>query len=663
MNNVGSGDTVVVYPGIYREYVIIPHDNIKLLAQGEVVITGADPWEEWSEVNGNVYKAEIPKEFFGPTVDREYFNPFAEQWMALGIGLTNYFTCGCVYLNEAELEQRWSTSEVASTSNTWYAEVDDATGATTITVNFGRPISEVDNIEINNRMQGITGKWGKSNVVVSGFKVIRACGPKTVDFWQSFAVGMYGAISVYGGYQWTISNNELYQCRGVAIDYGNGSHGTEILNGLSKDGEPAKYGYHKIFGNYIHDCATNGIFAYRGAYTEIYNNRLVNCNSLNTRLLSEAYIKDVNGGWGINIHDNYIYSDQNFRLAIMGDWILGGADAIWLDSECDGAIVRNNVIIDNGTGLTEIDLETCNGPILVANNICKGVGINMENSSHCYLVNNLFFDNDVEFNWNFPAGGGPSRLPGKATAATEGWDGYARAMKGKRPGTLDTVGPTATSRFETYIRFNRFEGNIVFGKGLKATAGVEPTAEEFSVPAYGGWTMVDRASWAHDTDFSGGYASFHPELAGQGAQWTGIVAWAHNGIGPSVGYAYYTYGNSVDYNAYYGGAAKISNQPSTERIDDGHSIVGTGSCSISASKDSCFLTLTVDDGITETATPRMTGEYMGKALNYAQQGVDYYSPDVADDYFGKSRGSGSTTVPGPFADLKSGANSYTLWPR
>lgn len=107
---------------------------------------------------------------------------------------------------------------------------------------------------------------------------------------------------------------------GVAIDFGCGSAKQEIKYG----GEPKLYGYHIIRNNHVHDNGTNGIMAYRGAYTEISWNKLVNNNTLNTGLLSEAYIKNVSGGWGINIHDNYLYSDQ--------DW---STFPLWLDSECD----------------------------------------------------------------------------------------------------------------------------------------------------------------------------------------------------------------------------------------------------------------------------------------------------------------------------------------
>jgi hypothetical protein len=659
----GSDDTVDVYPGVYREYVIIPHGDVTLRAQSGVTITGADPWTEWTAESGNVYRAVVPKEFFGTNILEEYFNPFAVKWGAKGFNYPagHIFTCGNVYINNTELTQKWSEGDVSSTANSWIATVDEATGETTIKANFAglNPTNPANSVEINNRMQGITAKWNSGNITIDGFTVIRQCGPKTIDFWMSSAKGMYGAISTHGGHHWIIRNCELFQNRGVAIEFGNGSHGTEILNGVPKLGEPKLYGYHKIYNNYVHHNGTNGMMAYRGPYTEIYYNRLVNNNSLDNGLMSEAYIKDVSNGWGINIHDNYFYSDQTLSIP---------TKPIWLDSECDGSIVRNNVIIDkNGMGFSDLDFETNAGWMLVANNIFYNVGLGMKTASHSYLVNNLFINESG-------VSGNSSIVWPSVTMAmmgSEGYDGYVRAMKLKKPGTLDYLGQTPTSRFETVNLFSRLEGNIFYGKGPEVAKGhiqvsnppfgrddpvQECTTAEYE--ANPGYTEVD---WTPGTepDFSGGTwnVAEHPE----GTGWTGIIAW--NAIKGTVGTSVQYYGNKVDYNVYYQGAAKIGTL-SSERVDDEHSKVSAGgTCSISANDSSCTLFLNVDDSINTVATPMMTKDYLGKATAYAQEGVDFYPPSVDKDFHGKSRGSGGTTVPGPFADLKPGGNSYTLWPR
>jgi hypothetical protein len=674
LNAASPGDTVTVYPGFYREYVIIPHDNITLKAGGEVVICGSDPVppEYWEPHSGTTYKATVPKEFFGDAISdfnhkgSNYFNPFAERWMSRG-GITpsgKYYTCGNVYIGDTELKQQWSTTSVESNSYTWYAEVDGTdpnTGThsqmpdtTTIYANFGGadPRNSASRVEINNRMQGITAAWGKKYITIDGFTVIRCCGPKTIDFWKTNAKGMYGAISVYGGYKWEIKNCELYQNRGVAIDFGNGSHDTEIMNGACGVAEePPLYGYHYIHHNYIHDNAVNAAFAYRGPYTEIAYNRMINNNTLEAGLLSDAYIKDVNGGWGCKVHHNYILSDRPTSSAMR---------AIWPDSECDFWEITNNVIIDlTGTGLSSLTDECNHGYMLYANNIF--MGINYEhgagNQGHAYLVNNLFLNSGSgaagtgwSWGWNDNS---PSARPG-TNGGSEGNDGWQRAMKLKIPGTLTTLSPNGSAKFrlECLNRYNRLEGNIFYDSGVNIS-GSANEKELSTIISRMGFTGVDYNS----NNLQDGSPS----------------AWQYV-WGLPIGQAVLSYGNSVDYNVYYKNARKVARQLNQfDRTDDLHSIVAApntdanpkstfGTYSISANENGCTLTLVVDESINQVNAPMMTGQYMGKVTAYAALGVDLYAPDIDKDYFGKSRGSGSTTIPGPFADLKSGFNTYTLWP-
>jgi hypothetical protein len=661
MNASSPGDTIAVAPGVYRELVIIPHDNIKLVAQGEVIITGADPvaGDQWIP-DGSIYKAVIPKDFFDDSISdidhhlpgKTYYNPFKQWWSNRGgiVPMGKFYSCGNVYINTSELAQKWAKTDVEGTAYTWYAEVDSVTEETTIWANFGsmNPTQSINVVEINNRMQGITGEWGKKNVVVDGFTVMRTANPKCNGLWGSKCKGTYGAIATYGGYKWEIKNCKLTQNRGVCIDYGNGSGATEIFNGAcGEGGEPELYGYHKIHDNYIYNNGNVPIFAYRGAYTEIYNNRLVNNNTLQAGLLSDAYIKDVNGGWGIKVHHNYIYSDQQQQYGMM---------PFWPDSECDGCEFTNNVVIDlTGTGLTNFTDECNNGWLLYANNIIVGVNYtNMGNSSQAYWVNNLFINSGSgavgtgwSWGWNNSASFG-----GRTDSFAEGWDGYVRCNKLKKPGTLETLTATGNSTFrlECYNRYNRLEGNIFFDSGVNySTSASEPALAEAKL----GFTGVTYTGAP-----AGGNAVVAP---GEGQDGLIPFDWAS---GPEIGTQTRVYGNSVDYNVYYRGAQKAAGQINPDRIDDGHSIVSPdGSYSIYADTERCSISIKVTDAINTLGAPMMTSAYMGKSYPYASLGVDFYAPSVDKDYFGKSRGSGATTIPGPFVDLKADKfNFYTLWP-
>lgn len=653
-NAVKPGQTILVHEGTYHEEVILPRGGtsdskritLKAAPGEEVVISASEPVTGWqpTETKG-VYTLTLAKDFFSENAEGEYFNPFNTWWMSKG-GATsgskgNYYSCGCVYLNDTALLQEWNVADVNATANTWIAEVNEETGDTTLTVNFGAVDPNGSGVvtEVNNRMQCVTAKWNQGYITIDGITAIRGCGPKTIDFWMTTAEAMYGAIATNGGHHWIIENCELTQNRGVAIDFGNGSAKQELKYG----GEPDLYGYHIIRYCNVHDNGTNGMMAYRGPYTEIYGCTLSNNNTLNTGLLSEAYIKDVSGGWGINIHDNYFYTDLD-----------GAARPIWLDCECEGSIIANNVICDANNGFTYMDLECNAGWILVANNVLVSTGWGQVLESHSYLVNNLFLMNGQTSNttWNSNSS---TAMPG-----AEGYDGYSRAMRVAEPGTLNMLGKEETSRFETYNRFNKFLGNIMFDQGPVAAKSrneviMAATSEEFNNVFTEVYLNPDPAS---NPDYSGGCWK-DPAM---NEKYDGILAWIPVEGDNTLKTGTMLYGNECDYNVYYGGAQKIDAQYSTEYKADEHSIVvDGGSYSFTATPDSFELVLNVDDSVSAVNAPLMTGEYLGKSTLHEKYGIDFYAPDVDTDFFGNARDA-QNTVAGPFADLEAGTNTYVLWP-
>lgn len=656
VNAAMPGDTVVVHEGTYREEVVLPRggssENKRITLSAaygeEVIVTGAEIVTGWepTDVDG-VYTLKLAKDFFSENAEGVYFNPFNVWWMAKG-GATsgsmgNYYSCGCVYLNGTELLQRWAIGDVHTTANTWFATVDEQTGETTLTVNFGAGDPNAENAitEVNNRMQCITAKWNQGYITIDGITVMHGCGPKTIDFWMTTAEAMYGAIATNGGHHWIIENCTATGNRGVAIDFGNGSGKQELKYG----GEPELYGYHIIRDCNVSYNGTNGMMAYRGAYTEIYGCTLANNNTLNTGLLSEAYIKDVSGGWGIKIHDNYFFTDQD-----------AAARPIWLDCECDGSEITNNIICDAKNGFTYVDLECNAGWILVANNILVSTGWGQVLQSHSYLVNNLFLMNGQTSNttWNSNSS---TAMPG-----AEGYDGYSRAMRITEPGTLNFIGQEETSRFETYNRFNKLMNNIFFDQGVKAATSrgggevMAPNEADFN----GVYTEVYlNPDPAANKDYSGGCWK-DPAM---NDKYKGILAWIPVEGDDSLKTATMLYGNECDYNVYYGGAQSINKQYSNEYVADEHSIVvDGGDYTFIASPERFELILTVDDSVSSINAPAMTGKLLGAATLFEQEGYEFYAPDVDTDFFGNDRDEIDTVV-GPFADLEAGTNTYVCWPQ
>jgi hypothetical protein len=645
VNVAKPGDTIVVFGGTYREEVILPRggidDNHRITvkaANGEkVIVTGSDIVDasEWSRFNDKgVYVLVKDAKYFGK------FNPFNELWKSKGSSYSNFFSCGSVYINDTVMSQVWSLEDLNTKDYSWYAMVDKKSGDTTIYANFADedPTNTANNVEINKRKQCITAAWNQGYITVEGLTIMHGCGPKTIDFWQTVAKPMSGAIATNGGYNWIIENCEVTECRGVAIDYGNGSRMLEIENG----GEPELYGHHIIRNCNVHDNSTNGMMAYRGAYTEIYGCTLSNNNTLNTGLLSEAYIKDVSGGWGINIHNNYFYSSQTWSVY-----------PIWLDSECDGSRVSSNVFYCNGDGqgFTYIDYEVNSGYQLCDNNIFVGVGWHVMSASNTYFVNNLFL--------NTPDASEKRLWPGLGKwgfVGSEGWDGYQRAMRIVEPGTLNVISTTnnITSRFETYCRNNKMLNNIFFDNGPSGTVKESEVAEKDYNGVYAEVVLSDKDNV--NPDYSGGSWS-HPEVGKLPIAWNEVYS-------GTVGTGTIMWGNECDYNVYYGGAKKIDNQYAAARgyVADANSIeTDFGKYQVVATADSFKLILTVDDKCNSINAPAITSKYLGNTGIYDYLGLDFYAPDVNTDFFGSVRNEENTVI-GPFADLKEGTTTYTLWP-
>jgi hypothetical protein len=641
------GDTALVYGGVYRESVLIAKGGsgessrvtIKSAPGQRVVITGSDlvQGREWTATGDGVYQLAKANSYFGD------FNPFAVRWQSKGGNHTDFFSCGCVYMNDKVLDQVFKKDDVAKAPNSWFASIDG--DKTDIWANFGAddPTDAKNAVEINVRKQCLTAAWNQGYITIDGIVATHGCGPKTIDFWQSIAKPMAGAISTNGGYYWIIENCEAYQNRGVAIDYGNGSHMNELQNG----GEPKLYGHHIIRNCKVHDNGTNGLMAYRGAYTEIYGCTLADNNALNTGLLSEAYIKDVSVGFGISIHDNYFYSDQSW-----------GAYPIWLDSECDGSRVSRNVFYckGSGQGFTEILSEVNHGWVMWDNNVFVGLGWGILEASHNYYVHNLWLNTPKDAKvrlW-------PCTMDRENFKGTEGWDGYMRAMRAAKPGTLEAIGSSGnpTTRFETASRFNKMLNNLFFDNGLAGNKAVAEVAKDSYVARLAEVALSTQPKV--NPDFSGGSWS-HPEVGDL------PIAWVEAGGAAAVGKATAAWGSECDYNVYCGGASKIDYQYAALRgyEADKNSVVvvgGKASYTVDATPGSFKLSLVVDSSCSSIKAPAITSEYLGDTSLYVQAGYSFPAPSVTVDFFGAARDPKAVTV-GPFSALAEGENTFVLWPR
>ncbi len=126
------GDVVTVHAGVYRERIDPPRGGTSdarrityQAAAGEkVVITGAEPVNDWEKVGGNTWQVTIPNRFFGK------FNPYADlihgDWFSPN-GRSHH--TGAVYLNGGWLTEAAQLDDVlkpAGATPLWFAKVDGA---------------------------------------------------------------------------------------------------------------------------------------------------------------------------------------------------------------------------------------------------------------------------------------------------------------------------------------------------------------------------------------------------------------------------------------------------------------------------------------------------------------------------------------------------------
>ncbi|NOU93755.1 hypothetical protein GC093_11050 [Paenibacillus sp. LMG 31456] len=602
------GDTVLIYGGTYRETVVAPrggsNENTRITYKAapgqQVIIKGSDLAPSWSFDNASqTWMKTLPNSYFGS------FNPFGTHWAKGNLpGSTQLRTAGSVYLNDSLLTERASLSEVQNTPHTWIAKVDSVT--TTVYANFGVD-PNANTVELTKRKQVFTASWNTGYITVDGLTIMHGAGTKDIDYWRPAAIPMEGALSTNGGYNWIIQNSVLKHNGGVALDFGLGSAMNE-----AKYGTPAKYGYHIIRNNIIKDNNTNGAFAYKGPFTEVYHNKFINNNALNTGLLSEAYLKIIDNGTGANIHDNYFYSNQS--------WM---SYPVWLDSEVQNYKFSRNVIVTTNKDSVFFD-EANYGSNVIDDNVFIGSGVSILESQGTSLVHNMFIDSNVSFNaTHFPG------FPGLQVQGAD-IDGY-RHMMLYRPGTLDPLGTVATR-----TKYNKVFNNIFYNKGM-STSPSFIDGRPFLEPV-----TLDEATtnlWGNEVDYNVNY----------------------NGAVKIADYTLHSYTPDTH-------SAEISGNPASASCDE-------NKCTISFSVDAGntptnlgaqkitgaylgknHVLATMPDSIFKLPD----GNKPDGVTHNGPSPIDNYIEDVTTDFYGNVR-TGNTVAVGPFQNILPGSNTLVVW--
>jgi hypothetical protein len=388
-----AGDEITVAPGIYREWVNPKRggtdDDCRITYRSEqplgAVITGAEPVDNWTCYQGDVWSARISNGLFGG------YNPYTDL-----VGGDWYMSAkrvhtGEVYLNGKAMYETQTLEDVINpqtekyswdpdfSAYKWYTEQDG--DYTVIYANFHGADPNRENVEINARKYCFyPEKTGVSYITFSGFRVKQAA-----TQWAPPTAYQEGMIGPHWAKGWIIEDCEISdsRCSGVSLGKylqpGNENKWTKthFKDGTQTERDAicqAQYegwtkeniGSHIVRRCNIHDCGQTGIVGHLGGvFSVIEDNHIHHIN--NKQDISGAEI----GGIKMHAAIDVVFRRNHIHHCTRG---------LWLDWQAQGTRVTQNLFHDNippeGTPVIsafmigeDIFVEVSHGPTLIDNNI------------------------------------------------------------------------------------------------------------------------------------------------------------------------------------------------------------------------------------------------------------------------------------------------------
>lgn len=382
------GDTVIVAPGVYHEYVDPIHagrENARITYRSEIplgaVITGAEQIKTWKPYEGNVWVCRVNNGVFGS------YNPYTTM-----VGGDWYFGpvvhhTGAVYLNDRQLYETETLEECIKgevfapsweleySIYKWYTKQDG--DETVIYANFQGKNPNKENVEINVRRNCfMPSKTGVDYITLSGFHVNKAA-----TTWAPPAAYQDGMVGPHWSKGWIIEDCEISnsKCCGISLgkyyDPGNDLYFTNkrvksptqmerdaVCRGQYHGWLKEKVGSHIVRRCHIHHCEQTGIVGRMGCvFSLIEDNHIHNIN--NMQQLWGAEIA------GIKLHAaiDVVMRRNHIHHSTMG---------IWCDWEAQGTRISQNLLHNNHTPESvgsmlgqDMFIEVGHGPTLIDNNI------------------------------------------------------------------------------------------------------------------------------------------------------------------------------------------------------------------------------------------------------------------------------------------------------
>lgn len=387
-----AGDTVLVAPGIYREWVRPKNSGTekerivyKSTSRGEAVITGSEELKGFESFE-NVWRIRIPNSFFGDY--NPYISEVAGDWFKTsdknshtgelylnGRSMTEVFDLSfCMHPNKDKRSWDPDFSEYV-----WFTAQED--NNTVIYANFQGKDPNQEEVEISvRRACFFPEKKGLDYITLSGFSIRNAA-----TQWAPPTAMQEGMVGPNWSKGWIIEECEIAESKCVGISLGKyyqqGNNnkwtsywlkdGTQtqrdaVCQAVNDGWDKETVGSHIVRRCDIHDCGQAGIVGHMGcAFSIIEDNHIHHIN--NKHNLEGAEIGGIKFHAAIDTQIRRNHIDHCTR-------------GIWLDWEAQGTRVTQNflhdnvppkgTIIESGLSLGEdIFIEVSHGPTIVDHNL------------------------------------------------------------------------------------------------------------------------------------------------------------------------------------------------------------------------------------------------------------------------------------------------------
>ncbi len=648
-----AGDEILVFPGIYREYVNpknggradarITYRSVEPL---KAIITGAESVKTWQRVEGadGVYVARIPNSVFGN------YNPYTtlvsgDWFIASFIAHT-----GEVYLNHKSMYEVTTLDAVLNpvpnkaswdrdfTCHVWYTEQDEEKDETVIYANFQGADPNAEDVEISVRKDCFLPEAeGISYITLSGFTVREAA-----TQWAPPTAYQDGMIGPHWSKGWIIEDCEVYEskCSGISLGkYLQPNNDNKWLKWKYKDGTQterdcilqASYegwdkehiGSHIVRRCHIHDCGQTGIVGHLGGVFS-----LIEDNHIHHICFKQNLAGAETGGIKMHAAIDVIYRRNHIHHCLRG---------IWLDWQAQGTRVTQNLFHDNCipfplTGLSQEDMRAVFGSM--------GEDIFVEVSHGPTLIDNNLLLSDRSVKW---ATQGialiHNLIAGSFAAVGIGTDNGGVKKPSVRYTPYHEVHGTRVAGFMSILHGDdRIYNNIILQK--KDLDPVKAYLTEIGKQNPNGWD---------DMNFAAGSACFdeYPTEDEWKKQFEGYC-----GMGSETEYPDRYYDHLpvwIEGNLYCNGAPACAKEINPV-ADDREVSIG-----VEQRKDGWYLTGNLYDSLPAASVRVMSTKSLGMAFEPEQY---YENPDgtpivFSTDYFGNGRD--ARTIPGPFADAKAAA--------